>query len=84
MDLTGKNVLIFGKGSSGISAGIFVNDNGGAAYVYDDFDYSPCELKQISFSEVIRQMPRFDFGILSPGISSDNRLIKTLKQNNFT
>ncbi len=83
MDLSGKNVLILGKGSSGLASGRFVEENGGYAYLYDDFDYSPCDIKQIGFSEVIGQLPRFDFGIISPGISLDNRLVKTLKQNKF-
>lgn len=83
MDLIGKNVLILGKGASGLAAGKYIEENGGKAYVYDDFDYTPSELKQIGFSEVIRQLPRFDFGIISPGISNDNRLIKKLRQNNF-
>ncbi len=83
MDLANKNVLIIGKGISGINCALFVKDNGGNPYIYDDFDYSSCEIKQISYTEVIRQLPRFDFGILSPGVSLDNRLVRTLKKNNF-
>lgn len=83
MELSGKNVLILGKGSSGLASGRFVEENGGLAYLYDDFDYSPCDIKQIGFSEVIGQISRFDFGIISPGIAADNRLVKVLRQNKF-
>ncbi len=83
MDLFDKNVLILGKGASGLAAGRFVEKNGGCAYIYDDFDYSPCDIKQIGYSEVIGQLSRFDFGIISPGIALDNRLVAALRRNKF-
>lgn len=79
MDLKGKKVIIIGKGKSGTASGDFIKSKGGEPYFYDDYDYTGCKYKQISLATAESMSTRFDFCILCPAISANNRLVENLR-----
>ncbi len=84
MDLTGKRVLVIGKGLSGNAACALATAIGATVYVYDDLDFLPTEYKQLSYSEVIRYVKVLDFAVVSPAVPNDHRLLIRLRENGVT
>ena len=69
MNLTGKTVVVYGAGVSGISAAQLVRDMGGRAVIYDD---NPKKSHSTSNTAVFRDC---DIVVTSPGVRSDNELL---------
>ena len=66
MNLTGKTVVVYGAGISGISAAQLVRDHGGRAVIYDD---NPTKSHSTSCTSVFNDC---DIVVVSPGVPSGN------------
>lgn len=90
MDVNGKQAVVLGLGISGMEAARFLFDKGAHVTVRDD---ASANAKVNERAEKLRQLgvnvelgkeigtsDRFDFCVLSPGISPDAPLVKRLRQ----
>ena len=66
MNLTGRTVVVYGAGVSGISAAQLVRDLGGRSIIYDD---NPTKSHSTSDTSVFRNC---DMVVVSPGVSPAN------------
>ena len=81
MEIAGKSFLVYGTGSSGISAYKFLQKHGANVFIYADKQKSVNdEFSTIDkFSSVLKL--KFDYVVLSPGIQIiGNKNIKKIKQ----
>ncbi len=69
MNLTGKTVVVYGAGVSGISAAQLVRDMGGRAVIYDD---NPKKSHSTSNTAVFRDC---DIVVTSPGVRPDCEIL---------
>ncbi len=75
MELKNKNILVVGLGKSGVSAKRLLEKNRAKVFCYDDilFPNKPLS-KAFDF---------LDFVVVSPGVPSNNLMIKNLESRNF-
>ena len=95
MKLEGKNVLVFGSGTSGIGAADLLKQVGANPIIYDgneelDREEIRSRMKDGAGTKVIlgelseEEMDRLDLVVLSPGVPTDLPVVKSLKARNLT
>lgn len=90
MDVNGKRVVVLGLGISGMEAAKLLQDKGAQVTVRDDAVDAARVLERardlrqrgidVELGTEIKTNSRFDFGVLSPGISPSVPLVQTLRQ----
>ena len=73
-----KRVLVLGKGVSGIAAAKAVEQGGGDAVLYDDYDFTPSSYTQIGYLALSGDC-EYDFAVVSPSIEESNPAVKLLR-----
>ena len=90
MDVNGKQVVVLGLGISGMEAAKLLKDNGAQVTVRDTaagnvtVNQRAEALRRlgvrVELGEAIASMPRFDFCVISPGISANAPMVQALRQ----
>lgn len=73
MEYLKKNVIVLGIGKSGRACAAFLRDKGAEVSLYDD--NVRCDGAEDIFCK------RYDFAVISPGISPGNKAVTSLRQN---